>query len=211
MIQRRTAAAFGVLLLSLVRGPGTPVSAHRLDFNDYGTPRCVLRAAVRAWLFASPEQGSQKAASRDLACCAEGATPEDWLQILQMIVGSGGFELLPEKPSPAASPRRGCDKICPAASVGEALCRLMAVCPGLGECILSHALPSLLASSCWCEKTGHALAGAGSADGLNTILEKVLSQVRTRPDLARHVRVHSMSTTYTAHSLMPTWVTAFSP
>ena len=48
MIQRRTAAAFGVLLLSLVRGPGTPVSAHRLDFNDYGTPRCVLRAAVRA-------------------------------------------------------------------------------------------------------------------------------------------------------------------
>ena len=48
MIQRRTAAAFGVLLLEGFRGPGTPVSAHRLDFNDYGTPRCVLRAAVRA-------------------------------------------------------------------------------------------------------------------------------------------------------------------
>ena len=48
MIQRRTAAAFGVLLLEGFRGPGTPVSAHRLDFNDYRTPRCVLRAAVRA-------------------------------------------------------------------------------------------------------------------------------------------------------------------
>lgn len=48
MIQRRMAAASGVLLLEGFRGPGTPHSAHRLDFNDYGTPRCVLRAAVRA-------------------------------------------------------------------------------------------------------------------------------------------------------------------
>lgn len=145
-----------------------------------------LRSAVRAWLLATPDQeDGWNAASRDLARCSEGATPEDWLQILRVIVGSDGFELSTEEPSPDASPRRGCAKTCPSASAGEALCRLMAVCPGLGECILSHALPFLLASS-WCEKTGHALAvGAGSVDGLNTVLEKVLSQVRTRPDLAR--------------------------
>ena len=172
-----------------------------------GAPQ--LRAAVRAWLLARPDQ-EDDAASRDLARCSERATPEDWLQILQVIVGSDGFELSREEPNPAASARRGCSKTCPSANVGEALCRLMAVCPGLGDCILSHALPFLLASS-WCEKTGHALVlDAGSTDGLNTILEKLLSQVRTRSDLAWHFRVHSISAANAFQSLMPTLMFAFS-
>lgn len=145
-----------------------------------GAPQ--LRAAVRAWLLAKPDQGDcWNAASCDLARCSEAATPEDWLQVLDDLVGSDGLALSPQEPSLDGIPRHNCGKppvTCASASVGDALCRLIAFCSGLGDCVLSHALPFLLASS-WCEETGRSVsAAAGSIHGLNPTLVKVISQVR---------------------------------
>ena len=142
-----------------------------------------LRAAVQAWLLANPDQGDcWKAASRDLARCSEAATPGDWLPILDILVGSEGLGLSPQEPSPDGIPRHNCGKpavTCASASVGDALCRLIAFCSRLGDCVLNHALPFLLAST-WCEKAGRSVsAGAGSTHGLNPTLVKVLSQVRS--------------------------------
>lgn len=149
---------------------------------DTSTPGATeLLAAVRTWLLAKTEAGDGwTAASQDLAHCSQGATPEDWLQILGLLIGSDVIEVSPHKSKPAASQQCDCSTSklsCASVGVGDALCSLMAVCSGLGECVLSHALPFILANLC--EETELLLpVKAGAAGRLNPVLEKVLRKVR---------------------------------
>ena len=93
-----------------------------------------LRAAVHAWLLAERGAGAGAGgegagAERELVQCSEAATPGDWVLVLQQVAGASGRGLLV-----CATQQRD----------GGELGRLLDVCPGLGDCILGHALPSLL-------------------------------------------------------------------
>ena len=108
-----------------------------------------LHGAVRAWLLeergASSERRSEAASS--LARCSERATPEDWLQALQHMTTTGDRQLGSSRAGASCGSDRRPLLGCMDASASDVLCGLMSVCHGLGDCVLGHALPSILAAS----------------------------------------------------------------